>query len=159
VTLASLERSIPTGNRLLLDAATLIAYLNGGEPVSPIAIHVVDEFVRSGRNSAVVSMVTVMEVLVRPLRLGPGEPYRHVMDFLTRFPNLHPLPVDLPVAQEAASLRATYRFSPPDALTVATGIVGQVGHLVTNDGAWSSKLQPVAARVVVCTLAEHLPFP
>ena len=157
MSLASLERAIPDGDRLLLDSTILIAYLNGGEPVSPLATHVVDEFVRPGRNAAIVSMVTVMEVLVRPLRLGPGESYRHVMDFLTRFPNLRPLPVDLAVAQEAASLRATHRFSPPDALVIATGIVAQVGHLVTNDRDWLPKLRPLASRVMVCTLASHLP--
>jgi predicted nucleic acid-binding protein len=155
----SLERAIPAGDRILLDSSTLLAHFQDGEPVSPIAAHVIENFVRSGRNPAVVSMVTVMEVLVRPLRVGPGEPYRHVMDFLTRFPNLVPLAIDLPVAQEAASLRATYRFSPPDALAIATGIVGQVGHLVTNDRDWLPKLQSLAARVAVCTLASHLPFP
>jgi predicted nucleic acid-binding protein len=157
VSLASLERAIPPGDRVLLDSTTLIAYLDGGEPVSPLATHVVDELVRPGRNRAIVSMVTVMEVLVRPLRLGPGEPYRHVLDFLTRFPNLAPLAIDLAVAQEAASLRATHRFSSPDALVIATGIVGQVGHLVTNDRDWPSKLRPLAGRVAVCFLGSHLP--
>jgi hypothetical protein len=68
---ASLESALPEGERLLLDTTTLIAYLDGGETVSPIATHIVDEFVRTGRNESIVSMVTVMEVLVRPLRQGP----------------------------------------------------------------------------------------
>jgi PIN domain nuclease of toxin-antitoxin system len=156
VSLDSLERAIPAGDRLLLDSTTLIAYFDGGEAVSPLATHIVDQLVRPGRNPAIVSMVTVMEVLVRPLRLGPGESYRHVMDFLTRFPHLRPLSIDLAVAQEAASLRATHRFSSPDALVIATGIVGQVGHLVTNDRDWPSKLRPLAGRVAVCSLSRHL---
>ena len=127
---ASLVEAIPASDRLLLDASVLIAYLDGGERASTLAIQVIDDFVRSGRNSGIVSMISVMEVLVRPLRLGAPEPYRHVMDFFASFPNLRPLAVDLVVAQEAASLRATYAFSPPDALTIATGIVAQVGHLV-----------------------------
>lgn len=64
--------------------------------------------------------------------------------------------LDLAVAQEAASLRATHRFSSPDALVIATGIVGQVGHLVTNDRDWPSKLRPLAGRVAVCALGRHL---
>ena len=137
----------------------MIAYLNRGEQVSPIARHIVEEWVEVGRNGAIVSMVTVMEVLVRPLRVGPGTAYRHVVDFLTRFPNLHAAVIDLVVAQEAASLRATHRLAAADALIVATGVTSQVGYLVTNDRAWLPKLQPLAGRLAVCYLATHLPFP
>jgi predicted nucleic acid-binding protein len=156
MSIASLEREIRSGDRLLLDTTSLIAYLNGGEDVTPLATHVVDECVRSGRNPAIISMVSVMEVLVRPLRLGVTGPYQHLMDFLTRFPNLHALQVDLVVAQEAASVRAAHRLSAPDALIVATGIVGQVHHRVTNDADWVRKLQQLAGRINVCRLANHL---
>ena len=103
--------------------------------------------------------MSINEVLVRPLRRGVGQPYQHVVDFLTRFPNLVSAPVDLAVAQEAASLRATYGFAAPDALVIATGIVSQVGHLVTNDAQWKRRLKPIARRIRVCYLADHLPFP
>ena len=156
---ASLERALPDGKRILLDTSVLIAYLNGGDPVSPLAAHVVDELVRTGRNPALVSMVTVMEVLVRPLRLGPAAPYQHLLDFLTHFPHLEAGIIALPVAQEAASLRATYTPRPADALIVATGIVRQVAHLVTDDADWPRKLQPLARRIRVCRLSHHLPFP
>lgn len=96
------------------------------------------------------------EVKLRPLRLGVTGPYQHLMDFLTRFPNLHALQVDLVVAQEAASVRAAHRLSAPDALIVATGIVGQVHHRVTNDADWVRKLQQLAGRINVCRLANHL---
>lgn len=159
MSVATLERAIAAESRILLDTTTLIAYLNRRELISPVAAHVIDHFVREGRNSAIVSMVTVMEVLVRPLAPGPGEAYLHSMDFLTRFPNLRAVPVDLPVAQEAASLRAGYRLETPDALVVATGVVHQVGHLVTNDADWTERLRPIARRIQVCHLTHHLPFP
>jgi predicted nucleic acid-binding protein len=156
VSLASLERALPEGDRILLDASALIAYLNGGEATTPLAGHVIDELVRPGRNPALVSMVTVMELLVRPLRLGPGEPFRHVVDFLTRFPNLRALEIDMAVAQEAASLRAAHRFATPDALIIATGVVGQVSHLVTNDKPWQTRLGALSSRIRVCLLDDHL---
>lgn len=156
---ASLERALPDGDRILLDASTCIAYFGGLEQTSPVATYIIETLVQPGRNPAAVSTVTVMEVLVRPLRRGAGEPYRHVIDFLTNFPHLAPVGVDLVVAQEAASLRATYGFAAPDALVIATGIVSQVGHLVTNDRQWQSKLRPIAQRIKVCYLADHLPFP
>ena len=124
-----------------------------------IAAVIIDDFIQHCRNQAIISMVTVMELLVRPLRLGATEPYRHVLDFLTRFPGLRCIEIDLPIAQEAASLHATHRLATADALVAATGIVAQVGHLVTNDDAWSQRLRPIAPRVRVCYLASHLPFP
>jgi len=66
---------------------------------------------------------------------------------------------DLQVAQDAAFLRAVQRLSPPDALVVGTGLAAQVGHLVTNDRKWSTKLSAMGARIRVLTLLEHLPFP
>ncbi len=155
----SLERAIPDGDRVLLDTSTLAAYLDGGEQVSVLAAVIVDSFVRTGRNQAIVSMVTVMELLVRPLRIGARAPYRHVLDFLTHFPNLLLVEIDLAIAQEAASQRAANRFSAPDALIVATGLITQVGHLVTNDNQWGARLRPVSQRLKVCCLNDHLSLP
>lgn len=154
---ASLENAIPEGDRVLLDASALIAYLNGGEPASSVADHIINDWVRTGRNEAVVSMISVMEVLIQPLRRGT-EPYQTALEFLTHFPHMTAVPVTLQVAQEAASLRATYGFRPPDALTIGTGLAAQVGHLVTNDERWR-RLQPIKSRVKVCYLAGFLPFP
>jgi len=66
------------------------------------------------------------------------------------------LTIDLHVAQEAASLRATNNFKTPDALVIATGIVGQVGHLVTNDSEWNKKLLSMKARVQVTELTNYV---
>jgi predicted nucleic acid-binding protein len=117
VTISTLEQAVRSGDRLLLDTTSLIAYLDRREAISPLAMHVVNELVHSGRNSAVVSMISVME---------------------------------------AASLRAAFRLSTADALIVATGVVAQVHHLVTNDADWVRKLQPISGRIRVCHLGHHL---
>lgn len=158
MSLASLEEAISDGDSLLLDASALIGYLNGGEAVTPVAAHVVDSFVRGGRNHAVVSAVTVMELLVRPLRQTP--PQHHlVLDFLRRFPNLRVVDVTLDVALAAASLRADHALRTPDALTIATGVLASVDQVVTNDRRWDRVLSPVPESPRVCYLASHLPFP
>jgi len=96
-----------------------------------------------------------MELLVRPLRIAPRGA-THVHNFLVHTPNLNLLPIDLYVAQEAASLRATYKFKAPDALVIATGIVSQVSHLVTNDAEWNKKLAPIRARIKVIELSKYV---
>jgi predicted nucleic acid-binding protein len=120
-----------------------------------VAALLIDDFVHSGRNVALVSPVTAMELLVRPLRVAPRGA-THVHDFLIHTPNMTLLPIDLYVAQEAASLRATYRFKSADALVIATGIVSQVGHLITNDAEWHTKLLPIKSRIHVAELGNYV---
>lgn len=155
---SSLVAKIPAGDRLLLDTSVLAAFLDATDATHPVAVCVLKDLVESGRNPAVVSMITVMELLVRPLRQSP--PGHHtVLAFLGWHANLEVVPVDLQVAQEAATLRATHRFAPPDALIVGTGLATQVGHLVTNDGNWKKKLSVITDRIKVVQTADHLPFP
>ena len=147
-----LEAAIPIEGRLLLDTSCLAAYLDASEDIHPAARHILDAFVASGRNDAVVSMVSVMEILVRPLRTTP--PSHHiVLSFLRHHPNLVSVPVDLDVVREAAALRATYRLRPPDALVVGTALAGQIQHLVTNDHDWTKWLAPLGSRLRVVTLS------
>jgi predicted nucleic acid-binding protein len=155
VSLTSLEGELPPGDRVLLDSSAVIAYIDGSEPVGPLAVALIDEWVRVGRNPAVVSMVSVMELLVRPRRRSTRE-YLHVMDFLTHHPNLTSQQIDLPVAQEAASLRAAFNLATPDALVVATGIVAQVSRLVTNDVRWRKRLELIGSRIRVLCLSDYV---
>jgi predicted nucleic acid-binding protein len=148
-----LEAAIPVGGRILLDTSCLAAYLDRSEGVHPLARHILDAFVASGRNEALISMVTMMEILVRPFRSSPPG-HRTVLSFVQHHPNLEAIPTDLQMAQEAASLRASHRLRPPDALIIGTGIACQVGHLVTNDSAWARKLAPLEARIEVITLSD-----
>ncbi len=154
---ASLLNAIPAGNRLALDTSVLAAYLDASDATHPAAVCVLKELVESGRNPAIVSMITVMEILVRPFRQSPPS-HQTVLAFLRSHPNLDCIDVDLQVAQEAASVRASHRLSAPDALVAATGIAAQVAHLVTNDGTWPARLAPLRDRITVVRLSDHLPF-
>jgi predicted nucleic acid-binding protein len=149
-----LERAIPAGDRLLLDTSALAAYLDSSESVHPIAAHVLNSLVASGRNEAVISMITLMELLVRPLRASPPG-HDTVLQFLTHHPHLRAVPLDLQMAQDAAFLRAQHRFSPPDALVIGTALSCQAAHLVTNDAAWGAKLAQLHNRVRVVTLSSY----
>lgn len=152
VTKATLETRVPAQRSLLLDSTAIIAYLNGGESVSPAATHIIDDWVKCGRNAASVSMITVMEVLVRPMKQQAG--VMAVRDFLTRFPNFKPRDVNMQVAVEAAALRARHGFKPPDALIIATGIVHQTDYLVTNDARWAKKLGGFSSGIQVLNLSD-----
>jgi predicted nucleic acid-binding protein len=150
------EKRIQPGDRVLIDTSVLIAYFGkpDADETHALATILIDEFVTQGRNEAVVSPVTAMEFLVRPLQVAP-KAATHVYDFLTHTANLRLLPTDLHVAQEAANLRATYNFRAPDALVAGTGLVAQVAHLVTNDKDWQTKLAPLKNRIKVTYLRNY----
>lgn len=158
MSLSSLLEAIAEGDRVLLDTTVLAAYLDATDATHPVARHVVNELVGTGRNPAVVSMVTVMEILVRPMRATPSG-HHTVLAFLRTHLNLTCVPVDLQVAQEAGHLRADKKFAPPDALIVGTGLAAQVRHLITNDHDWSGKLATMSSRIAVVQTSSHLPFP
>jgi predicted nucleic acid-binding protein len=158
VSRASLLTAIPSGDRILLDTTVLAAFLDATDVTHPVAQHVLTELVATGRNPGVVSMITVMEILVRPMRATPSGQYT-VLAFLRSHPNLDCVPIDLQIAKEAAHLRADKRFAPPDALVVGTALAAQVRHVVTNDHEWSTKLAAMSSRLNVVQASSHLPFP
>ena len=146
---------IPPGDRLLLDTTVLISYFSGGDRWADAARVVIEGLVRSGRNPAVVSALTVMESLVGPMRrVPPG--HLTALDFYANWPNLTILPIDLAVAQEGASIRAHHGFPTPDALVIGTGVLGGVAWLVTDDERWQRRLAPISSRVRVCYLGDFV---
>lgn len=151
--MTALADRIPAGDRLLLDSSVLAAYLDGGERTSALAVELLDDLVRSGRNPAVVSMVSVVETLIRPLRRLPAA-HATVLAFYREFPNLVAAPVDIDIAAEAANLRVAFGLSAPDALIAATGLAAGVSHLVTNDRAWLARLAPLRDRAGVLVLGD-----
>ena len=150
---ASLESAIPEHARILLDTSVLLAYLNGGEVVTPLAVQIIDDYVKNGRNQALVSAVTAMEILVRPIQAG-GTAEQVALNFLTYTDHLQVVDVDIHTARQAARLRAAQGYTPPDALVIASSIVYQVHTLVTNDAKWRTLNASIAS---VCYLNDVLP--
>jgi predicted nucleic acid-binding protein len=160
VSLESLESAVPAGDLVLLDSSAVIAYLTGGEAVSLGSATIIDRWLRSGRNQAIVSAVSVMETLVRALGRTPPED-EAILTFFAQWPNLTVAAVDTRVARAAAHVRARRGFSPPDALILGTAIAagGSAGiRVVTGDERWKTRSDALPPGVSVVYLHDHLPF-
>lgn len=155
VTLASLQRAIDTGATVLLDTSSLAAYF-GVEPTSAVAAAVIDGFVRSGRNRAIISAVTAAELLVRPVRSGRAD--RSVLDFMRWFPNVDVASVDLTVASIAAALRAQEGMKMVDALIAACGVDRSAAVALSDDAGWPEQLVHREARMRILSLRSFLPL-
>jgi predicted nucleic acid-binding protein len=148
-----LDEVIRAEATLLVDTSATLAYLAGSEPASPAAEQVFDGFIGSGRNAGLLSTVTVAEILVRPFRAGPGAVAR-TEAFLRHFGEIRLVGVDYEVAREAARIRARTNLRMPDALIVASAVVGGADVVVTNDEAWTAAVAAVAPTLVVCVLGS-----
>jgi len=89
--------------------------------------------VADGEFAGVTSTLTLLEVSVRPLRLGRPEIADAYEALLEGIENLAIVRVDTRVARIGADLRATYDLRTPDALQLAACLELGAGAFLTND--------------------------
>ncbi len=115
-----------------LDTAPFIYYIEE-DPRHLPAIAALFEASSAGRFHLVTSSISLLEVLVLPLRKGHPELAERYREILVGSKQCTLIPVDPLVAQRAALLRAKYNLRTPDAIQVATAWVTQATAFVTTD--------------------------
>ena len=128
--------SLISGKLIAFDTGPLIYYIEE----HPDYLSRADELfsaLDSGAALGMTSVLTLQEVLVKPLREGRddlAEKYRQV---LTNSANVKLYEVDQLICETAARLRAKYSWlRTPDALQIATAIRLGAQIIVTNDDGW-----------------------
>lgn len=115
-----------------LDSAPLIYFIEE----NPTYLEMTDAFFEAmvrGEFRVVTSVVTMLEVLVHPLRQGNRILAQQYRDILLEEEGLTTIEVSLAIAQEAAQLRADYNLRTPDAIQMATAIRQSASFFLTND--------------------------
>lgn len=123
---------LPTGQKIMLDTSPLIYYIEDIEPYAS-ALQSLFEAIASGDNPAVTSVVTLIEVLTKPIRDGRSDLAERFRLYLTSGKNLELMPVTLEISEQAAYVRAKYGLRTPDAIQVATTMASGSSLLLTND--------------------------
>ena len=148
---AGLEAAVPPDVLVALDTSALLAYLSGREAASPAASWLLDARIGAGRNPAVISSLTVAELLVRPFRAGSAA-VATVEGFLQFFGEIRIADVTYAVAREAARIRAATGLGMPDALVMATAVEHGAAVLATNDARWVSAAEAPGLPVRIVRL-------
>jgi predicted nucleic acid-binding protein len=130
-----------------LDTAVFIYHLEAHPAFLPLTQPILSG-VEQGKWAAVTSIITLMELNVRPFQMGRADIARKYEALLVNFPNLEIVEIGREVARRAAQLRAEFRLLPADALQVATSLCCQIGVFVTNDRRLI-RLQPVIDVVIL----------
>jgi len=141
------------GHQLIaLDTCVWIYHFEN-HPIYSLWTKPILQAISGGQCSAVMSEVSLLEILVQPLRLGLSETVANYQLLLDNFPNLLIYPVTRQVTLTAASLRANFGLRTPDALILATGMVQGATLMVTNDIDW--KRVPKIQVVCLNDLLAH----
>lgn len=151
----ALEHAVPPGALIALDASATLAYLVGSEVASPAATWIFDGCLSTGRNPAILSTLTVAELLVRPFRTGDAA-IGAVEGFLRFFGSIRLVDVTYAIAREAARIRATIGLSIPDAIVIATAIAKGAGVLATNDRQWPTSVDTTTGALSVVRLGTFV---
>ena len=118
-----------------LDAAPLIYFVER-HPTYSAAVTPFFEGLASGHYQAITSVVSLLEVLVHPIRDGDIELARRYRSILLNNSEINTYPVTPEISEQAAQIRAIYpRVQPADALHLATSVVAGAQYFLTNDKA------------------------
>jgi predicted nucleic acid-binding protein len=115
-----------------LDIAPLIYFIEE----NPNYINLVEPFFEALERrefTVITSIVTMIEVLVHPLRIGRVELATSYRDILLNQENLKTVEVCPTIAEQAAQLRAMYNLRTPDAIQIATALHEGASFFLTND--------------------------
>src|SRR5215213_9921096 len=115
-----------------LDTAPLIYYIEEHKDY----IDSLDKFfdsLKDGKFRVVTSTVTLLEVLVHPLRRRDETLAHRYNDILLSSANISMCPVTFGLAQEAAELRARHNLRTADSIQLATAISEHATAFLTND--------------------------
>jgi predicted nucleic acid-binding protein len=120
------------GSTVGLDTGPLIYYIEE-HPAFLARIKPFFEAAERGEFRVVTSFVTLIEVLVHPLREGRPELAEEYRNILLQSPAMTAIPLDEGIAEEAAGLRARHNLRTPDAIQLATAVRSGASWFVTND--------------------------
>jgi predicted nucleic acid-binding protein len=124
------------GKLVFFDSAPLIYYIEQHPVFGPPAEELF-EALDVGWARGATSVLTLAEVLTKPLREGRQDLASQYRRSLTDTVGLMVCPIGAEVCERAARLRARYVWlRTPDALQVATAITFRADALVTNDEQW-----------------------
>ena len=127
--------TLPANGTVYLDANGFIYSIERIDPYRSI-LDALWLTVSAGQVKVVTSELTLLEVLVKPLKVGDATTATLFRTVLKHTPDVQMLPITQSVLEAAANLRATLGLKTPDAVHVATALLNNSMLFVTNDSAF-----------------------
>ncbi len=119
--------------RIMFDTAPIIYFIEEHKDYGKITDNIFTILKNDYNYCAFSSVITLSEVLTKPLKDGRKDIVEKYRQFLLNSINFVIYPVDAIIAEKAALLRAIYDIKTPDAMQLSTGIENQGTIFITND--------------------------
>ena len=130
--MADLAAALREHERIGLDTPIFIYHIEGTTQLAGLAGVALDELA-GGAFTGVTSVLTLMEIAVKPLQMRRPDVAEEYEVLLANYPNLVIAALDRPTARRAAELQAEYRLRPADALQVAACLEQGATAFLSND--------------------------
>jgi predicted nucleic acid-binding protein len=115
-----------------LDTMLFIYSMEARRPYIPF-LRSIFYYIERGLTKGVTSIITLIEVLIKPLKDQNIKAVKDYKFLLNNFPNLRMVNIDPKLAEKGAELRARYGIRIPDALQLASAIENQATIFLSND--------------------------
>ena len=130
--MGSIETSLSQHHIIGIDTAIFIYHFEAHSKYLPLTTAILTG-VQNGSWSAVTSVITLMEINVRPWQIGKPRIAQTYEALVTHFPNLRVMDTNRDIARKTAQIRAAYNLRPADALHIATAINSGGTAWICND--------------------------
>jgi len=117
---------------VFLDTAPLIYFIEGKSQHQPVLKKLFQANAK-GDFLFVTSTITLLEVLVHPMKLKRFDLVDKFQSILTESSTLDIIDVSKPIAIKAAELRGKHNFKTPDSIQMATALECEAHFFLTND--------------------------
>lgn len=132
---------VADAGRICFDSNALIYLLDRVQPYFPWLL-LLFESVAGGERVAVVSVISEMEVMVKPLRDEDFDGLNRLDDALAH-PSVVVVALDRGIARRAAAIRAALDLSVPDAVVAATALEAGCDLIVGNDKQFAQRMREI----------------
>lgn len=138
-------------NTIFIDTAPVIYYIEANYQFGPLAKKVVDSF-QFGNLSAFSSVITLAEVLPKPIEVGDERLAMKFAEFLKHGKNLTLIEITESIAERAGRLRVKYSaLRLIDTIQISAAIDAGADAFITND----KKLKQIK-EIKIMVLSDYL---
>lgn len=138
------------GKIIGLDTMVFIYHFEENQVYSSLTFSIF-ESLEKGNFNGITSILTLLEILVKPKKENNSLLTERYKLLLETFPNLQVKTLNENIADIASSLRAKYNLNTPDAIQIATSLEDKADIFITND----ANLKKVS-EIKVLLLSEML---
>jgi predicted nucleic acid-binding protein len=148
----SFSEALEGVKKVFLDTAPIIYFIEAHQQFGPLVKQVVD-LINENRIQAVTSVLTISEVLPKPVETGNEELAKKFMTYLRSGPNLDLITIGETISESAGKLRGKHPYlKTVDAIQISAALDAEADAFLTND----KKLSGIK-EIRMILLSDYLP--